>query len=355
MAATTFVSALADVRIGLALAFVMALSAALSLALLLRFRAGFAKAAASPKQVSSFKGTKASVRVTFRSALAGWVSVYALPSVGDDGFEVKIVSSSSQGVELEIVQRYAGRFEGLRLGLELSDVLGLFVERNLPLEVDLTFDSLPASLLAQPKRPRLSPLALGERSSGAPGSGQEFYGIDEYQPFMEAKNILWKRVGRRADDKLVVKIRESNIPREIRIAILGVDERDRLAYVDKVCEALGEVASSLLEAGSMVTFIGFGDGGPVIAGASKPEELPRALMEASVLRGLPADASILQGADILVLDSASLDSPSLREALVGRALLVISESELPNVSGRRMFVYTGHEGLMRLAELVVNR
>jgi uncharacterized protein (DUF58 family) len=343
------------VRLALALALMMVLSASLSLALLVRSRAAFTKASASPGRVTTFKGTRAALRIDLGSALAGWVTVSAVPAADGNGFETRVLSSNGRRLEMELTPRYAGRFEKLRFLLELSDVLGLFVDTNLPLEVDLVVDSLPTSLLAYPQKPRTSPLALGERSSGAPGSGQEFYGIDEYQPFMEAKNILWKRAGRRADDKLVVKIRESNIPRQVRIAVVGAQEGRRLAYIDGACEALGELGSSLLEAGSMVAFVGFREGGPVVFPAAKPEELPLALMAASSLPGSPLDASYLQGADILVVDSGSLDDLQVQASIPGRALLVISDRDLPDISGRRVFVYTGHEGLIRLAEQVVNR
>jgi uncharacterized protein (DUF58 family) len=355
VAVTACVSALLDVRIGLALAFVLGLTACVSLVLLRRFRAESIKVSPAPGHVTSFKGDGRSVGITFGSRLFGWSSVALLPLVGDDRFEARLTSSSAEAMELVLKPRYAGRFEGLKFELELSDLFGLFVIKAIPLDVKIIFDSLPASLLELPPRARLSPLSLGERSSGSPGSGQEFYGIDEYQPFMEAKNILWRRVGRRADDKLVVKVRESNIPREVRIALVIPQGDGILGFVDLACEALGQLCGSFLEAGSIVTLVGFDGSRVVTVSASKPEELPSALMEASTMQGGPVDLGVLSDADVVVMDSASISLPRAMDVAAGNALLVISERELPDLLSRRVFVFTGHEELSRLAELVMNR
>ena len=337
------------------MAFVLGLSACVSLVLLKRFRVKSLKVCAAPDHVTCFKGEDRSVNVTFGSQLAGWAPIASLSLVGDGGFDATMTSSSARGLELSLKPRYAGRFEGLKFELELSDVLGLFVEKAIHLEFNLVVDSLPVSLLEAPRRPRLSPLALGERSSGSPGSGQEFYGIDEYQPFMEAKDILWKRVGRRADDKLVAKIRESNVPREVRIALLVPQVEGRLGFVDLACEALGQLCGTLLEAGSIVTLVGFDGQQVVTAGASKPEELPFALMEASSFPGGPVDPSALSTTDVVILSPPSLGLPQIRDAVANDALLIVSEHELPALSSRKVFVFTGHEELSRLAELVMNR
>ena len=121
---------------------------------------------------------------------------------------------------------YAGRFEGLTVTFELRDPLQLFHKTMQISRPDFIIDSLPISLLADVRVARPMSMTLGERTGRTHGAGQEFYALDEYTNQVEKHDIMWKAVARMPDDnKLIVKVRESNIPKTLKIGILRLEQR----------------------------------------------------------------------------------------------------------------------------------
>jgi uncharacterized protein (DUF58 family) len=357
LAATVFVSTLLNVKVALALALALAISAFVSLILLRRFSRAMPRMTAEPSRVTTFKGEGRSLRLLLNSRIGGWITVQALPMAGTEGLDAEIVSGGPGFLELSVKPRYAKRFDGVALEFRVTDVLGLFAVKSLEVNLNLVVDSLPVALLLAPRRPRLGPLALGERAAGTPGSGQEFYGLDEYQPFMEAKNILWKRIGRRADDKIVVKVRESNIPREVRLAYVDPYEsgRARLEFVDRACEALATLGGTILEGGSLVTIdIPSARNGASITSADT-EGLADAIMSASTRSCTDLDVLALERDDVILTDNRSYERSALREAYRDKPVLLMAADPAAVASGRRVFAFSGREELVGLAEMVVNR
>ena len=155
-------------------------------------------------------------------------------------------------IRLRFLGKYAGRSQGVKVGISFTDPLKLFKKLDQMVSTELVLDTMPLSLLAPEVQRRLKVIGYGERSTGYAGQGQELYKLDEFNPGY-TKDIVWRRVAKSADEALVARVREANVTDVLRIGVVRFAERgdeDRAAWTDKLCEALGEVGREILETGA---------------------------------------------------------------------------------------------------------
>lgn len=159
--------------------------------------------------------------------------------------------------EIVVKSVYSGRFVGFRAWIEYSDPLRLFV-RTEALKIDLVLESLPLSLASVPAGFTASPIALGEIPSSRRGFAQEFYGAEDYDRSHEAKDILWKRLAKLEEGRLMARVKEANIPTDLAICLLELGERSEEQtprWMDLVCEAVSKVGMEVLRANSVLKIL----------------------------------------------------------------------------------------------------
>jgi uncharacterized protein (DUF58 family) len=280
-------SSVTFVILGLSLSF----AGVISLLLLRLYRERAMLAVPQEASLRVFKGESAHTSLRLRGAPTSWAAVSLGSLLVRGPVEVKSDLLPGGGYALSLRPTAAGRFGDLAFSARLSDPLRLFVHSEIVVPVALTLDSMPLSLLERPRTPLISPLTLGERPSGTPGKGQEFFGVGEYVYGSESRDILWKRVARSPELNLLVRQRESNIPETASLAlVLGwLRGEDRTKLVDMMCEGLGSLGTTLLGLGMRVTL----KGEDLVTTATSSDELVEAIMVASTLASssAPEDAA----------------------------------------------------------------
>ena len=200
---------------------------------------------------------------------------------------------------------------------------------------------------------------MGEKPAGRRGAAQELYAIDEYHPFAETKEILWKRAAARTpDERLLIRVREANIPRSLKIGLLEAVERGsgRPVWMDSTTEAVAAIGMILLRGGTEVEVLRSSPGGVARLSASNPDELANLVVE----MWTPIDASHLPDvateADFLVTGLEELDRTAVSEAARGKpSLLVLGGPGSPPRMTGRTTVYTGAESVVRVVSEVLAR
>jgi hypothetical protein len=324
-----------------------------------------------PNRIRGFKNNKLWTSAVLVPKRARWVNSKLSKIRSQVGVDAQFEVSEGLA-KIYITSNYAGRFSSLSLQFEVRDILNIFSKRIQAIYADLTYDSLPLSILRPLPRSRPLPLALGERSGKSPGSSLELYSIEQYQPFTETKNILWKKVARMPDESLVVRIRDSSIPKVIRIGFIQISKRDpraKLELIDRTCEAIGMMGNSLLATGSTVEIYHASkrdeesklqQDSISIHEISSLEGLADALMELSESSPLNIDSSntfkILDQSDILVCGARELEQRSLALPISKLLALVIAERDAtPLLIGQRAMMYTGVEDVRKLVSKVLEK
>ena len=401
-AVAAIISTILDVRIALALAFAMALSALASQILLATSSGRNISIRMEDPQVTVFKGEHVLRRLVIVSRRKRFVSVEASSVEGPEGVDISVVSQAQDSLSLSFVPHFSGRFQGIVVTFELRDALQLFRKRMVFAVNDFTLNSLPNSLTAEVRVARPMALALGERAGRTRGSGQEFYAVDEYHPETEKKDILWKKVARLPGDHLVARIRESNIPKALRIALIRtqpidaferkrnggallsttnsrIDTREssresraqieRLTWIDRACEGAGALGKMLISIGCDVELVYAsrmssttgsmnGDGGIASAYALDLQELSRAIMEMSTCAyaDLSLCGEMILNSDICITGTRDLENETFaREVSRKPALLIEEEGSVPASVGEVAILYSGTEDVSRLIYAVVSR
>src|SRR2546426_1081849 len=180
----------------------------------------------SPRR-SGIRGLTLNVtRARRRRRWMGWLSLRVDTVRMPGGVDASFRAVSQTAVEVTAIPRYAGRYRGLGAKYELNDPLGIFGEFGEAEFEDFTIDVLPLALLAPARSVVIPAVTMGEKPAGRRGAAQELYAIDEYHPFAETKEILWKRAGARTpDERLLIRVREANVPRALKIGLLEAVER----------------------------------------------------------------------------------------------------------------------------------
>ncbi|TLY10520.1 MAG: hypothetical protein E6K84_08865, partial [Thaumarchaeota archaeon] len=214
-----------DVKITLALSFALSVIAAVSLLTLRLSRGDVAVLSVQPQRLRAFKLERAVLtlnvtRARRRRWWMGWLSLRVDTVRMPGGVDASFRAVSQTAVEFTAIPRYAGKYRGLGAKYELNDPLGIFGEFGEAEFEDFTIDVLPLALLAPARGVVIPAVTMGEKPAGRRGAAQELYAIDEYHPFAETKEILWKRAAARTpDERLLIRVREANIPRSLKIGL----------------------------------------------------------------------------------------------------------------------------------------
>ena len=352
-----------DVKITLALSFALSVIAAVSLLILRLSRGDVAVLSVQPQRLRAFKLERAVLTLNVtrarRRRWMGWLSLRVDKVRMPGGVDADFRAVSQTAVEVTAIPRYAGRYRGLGAKYELNDPLGIFGEFGEAEFEDFTIDVLPLSLLAPAQRVVIPAVTMGEKPAGRRGAAQELYAIDEYHPFAETKEILWKRAAARTpDERLLIRVREANVPRSLKIGLLEAIERGsgRPVWMDSTTEAVAAIGMILLRGGTEVEVLRSSPSGVAHLRASNPDELANLVVE----MWTPIDPSHLPDvateADFLVTGLEELDRTAVSEAARGKpSLLILGGPGSPPRTTGRTTVYTGAESVVRVVSEVLAR
>ena len=359
----SIVASLLDISVMLALGFALAVVAVLAFVIVSSINRSNTKIVIDPTSIRGFKGDNLSTTAVLIFKRARWITVNLASVEGSVGVDVKFKAENGVA-NITVNSKYAGHFSGLTLQLEIRDVLNLFSKRIQTIYSDFVFDSLPSSMLVPIARSRPMPLALGDRSGRSPGSSLELYALDDYQPFTETKNILWKRVARMPDEKLIIRVRDSSIPKVITIGLVNGATRikeERIIWMDLVCEGIGSIVNNLIATGCSVEIIrtSIESQDPiVIDGISNLEELSSSLMELADPPSVGKENSnlfeLIVRSDIVVSGMRELEDKILSAAVSKKPTLLIGEQNAtPFMIGQQAMIYTGNEDIRKLVSKIL--
>jgi hypothetical protein len=379
-----------DTNVMLALALTLAIIALISFLIVRSISTFNTKLFFETSQLSCFKGEKVTTKVSVQLKRARWIAASVRSVDPPPGVESAYAVVDENTISVTMKSRYAGRFERFLLHLQVTDILNLFSKEVAAVYADFRLDSLPISLLSPIPRTKPMPLTLGERSLHSPGSSLELYALDEYHPFSETKNVLWKRVARMPDERLMVRIRESSIPRTIQIGFIQVPDRFKdltsslkneesqakqvaeLKWKDLTCEGLGAIGNNILAIGCKMEIVHTGTGDytsskiypiPGLGLVEVVEDLSDLTSALMNLWGEPDNGPgnerllrVADQADLVACGLRDLSDPRIANA-VGRkpALLISEEWTDPAFVGNQAMLYTGIEDVKGLVSKVVER
>jgi hypothetical protein len=317
-----------------------------------------------PPSIRGFKRDQLTTTIVLIFKRSRWINVNLASVKAQRGVDARFEVERSGVVKVTLSSRYAGRYSSLTLQFEIVDVLNLFKKQIQVVSVDFLYESLPLSILRQIPHSRPMPLTLGEKSGKSPGSSLELYSLEEYTPFTETKNVMWKRVARMPDEKLIVRVRDSSIPRLVSIGFVQIKKRqdqDYLEWMDLVCEAIGTMGNSLLTAGCLVEILqtSIEDPGSVLVHEiTDLDGLSNAVMQLSV----PPDPGkemenvfrVIDRSDILVCGMRELEDHLVAPPISKKpALAVMEKRASPYVVGQQTMIYTGVEDVRKLISNVL--
>jgi hypothetical protein len=316
-----------------------------------------------PSSTRTFKNEVRTVNLILIFKRARWINVNLSSVKGPFGLETSFTSQKGKA-KISLVSKYSGSFSGLTLQFEIVDVLNLFSKQIQTIQSDFTFECLPLSILTPIPRSRPMPLTLGDRSGRSPGSGLELYALDEYQPFTETKNIMWKRVARMPNEKLVVRIRDSSIPKLITIGFIQSKlrhEEAKLEWMDLTCEAIGTMGNGLLAAGCMVEILYTSAQSldPIQKHeVSNVDELSEAIVHLWDPPMFSEDRTeifhILSKSDIVVCGMRELEDEGLSHAISKKPTLAVFEERVtPRFVGQQSMIFTGVEDVRKLVSRIL--
>lgn len=318
-----------------------------------------------PPAVRGFKGDELSANIVLIFKRARWIAVNPSLIQAPFGLEAKSEPKGNNVTRISMKSKYAGRLSGLTIRIEITDVLNLFSNRIETIQANFVFDSLPLSILYPIPHTRPVPLALGERSGMSSGSSLELYALKDYVPFSETKDILWKRVAGMPDERLIVRVRDSSIPKVIRIGFLEKAKRDRsqeLNFMDLACEGAGMIANMLIAAGCELDVIHCSNESPTIAVNEVKDfsQLADALMSVSNAPNsspqLEDFSEVLQKADIVICGMRELEDQVLSSVISRKPTLAVAEAKSsPLVVGEQTLIYTGIEDVRKLVSRVLEK
>lgn len=213
----------------------------------------------------------------------------------------------------------AGRHEGLELKAMLVDVIGLFRVSKVVHLSGFTAEVLPLWLLSAPRALLATGASSGDASGGVRGSGQEFYGIEEYGPSSERRDILWRRVARLPDERLLTRVREASLPGLVSVGLTEGEMGDRDAWMDLASEAVSQLGVDLIGMGvGIEVTLASGTGVTRLTAYDMDDlaDLTVAIWDPS--RASPAKSDVRQKADVSVtgrrkseLPGSQADAPSV--------------------------------------------
>ena len=338
-------------------------------------RGGGVKLSSEGGHVRIMKGEEYETVLAVESRGTGWIGSTPTSFSVETGQLVKVEPlPDGMRIRLRFVGTWAGRTQGVRVGISFTDPLRLFNRLDKTLTTQLVLDTMPLSLLAPEVQRRLKVIGYGERSSGYSGQGQELYKLDDYNPGY-TKDIAWRRVAESPDEALLARVREANVRDVVRVGVVRFAEREgdeRAAWNDMLCEALGEVGRDVLETGASVVFQYHspprGGGweaemseeerlrGLTSAAAEDIDELAEAVMSCSVASGSREVDWVVAESDLLVTGLRELEDERMASVVARRPLLLIYEkTSSPPTFAQRAVVWTGREDLLPLIRKTLER
>jgi hypothetical protein len=317
------------------------------------------------------KGEEYETILTVESRGNGWIGSAPTTFSLETGqlMEVEPLPDGTR-IRLRFLGKYAGRSQGVKVGISFTDPLKLFKRLDQMVSTELVLDTMPLSLLAPEVQRRLKVIGYGERSTGYAGQGQELYKLDDFNPGY-TKDIVWRRVAKSADEALVARVREANVTDVLRIGVVRFAERgddDRAEWTDKLCEALGEVGREILETGASPVLLYHhgprGDGtseeersrGMTRIEAEDIDELAEAVMSCSVASDSRDVESVVADSDLVVTGLRELEDERMAMVIAQKPLVLLHEkaSPLPAFAGRSV-IWTGKEDLLPLIRKTLER
>jgi len=310
-----------------------------------------------PKKLKVFKHENASTVITLISDAPRWLRPVSLSLENTPGLEGRATELGSPSFEFTVKPSYAGMFELSTARFGSEDVLGLFVRQE-TLPIHLIVESLPLALLAPPRLTDFLPLAVGENPAGRKGFGQEFYGVGEYLPGIDTKDILWKRVAQAEDGSISVRVREANVKASVTLGIaLGWNSEDeRARMVDLALEAMAQIGRTLFSVGTTFEVVYPSGGALVSARASSTSELAVALLEVAGASAKPEFArGPVPACDLLLMSQSRGGGPQERAMAKLTPVLVLADQLITIGSSTDISLFTGREDLSRLTMMVMGR
>ncbi|MDA4134353.1 MAG: DUF58 domain-containing protein [Thaumarchaeota archaeon] len=309
-----------------------------------------------PNRVRVFKRESGAVSIEVGRGGSRWVTLTSVALKTQPGLASEISHLPSGDLELVLKPSLAGRLEGLEATLNATDVLGLFTKQR-TFRLELILEALPLALRERPPQLVVPLLAFGEDPAGVNGSGQEFYGVSEYQPGLDPRDIMWMRAAGRTDEVIPVRIREANVRRAVSIVVQVGSNTDEEKAVrgDLVAEALGKIGMQLLAVGSVLEIMCPPPWAVQTVTVSDARELADAtgLPWVAVRRGpwmkSPSDRIF----DLLIIGPFESSTPSLATIPRSRQLLILSDGPAPQHLPWGAALFTGGEDLSEVATSVI--
>ncbi len=347
-------SGISGLYVFLALSFSLALAACASLALFLYSRPTSATVEAHPDLLRLVKRERGAVSLSVRSRAMTWCTLVSASPPKATGLSLEAGKDGDPG-SFTVVASRAGRYRGVELSAAFTDALGVF-ERVVTVKPEgFVVEVLPLSLFSVPASTAMFAVTWGEVPGGMRGSGQEFFGVEEYKGSTESKDILWKRLSKETGERIPARVREVNIPRSVRVAIVESGVGDRALWMDAASETLGKIGRSLLNLGvgidvSMATL-----DGDVSLSATSLEELAELLMEIWKQSSVPqAFSESASSSDLLLTGSEAFRSSAVFDFSDRRPTLVVPEGDaLPRMGLRARLVTADPEMLNLLSSVIV--
>lgn len=333
-------------------------------------RGGSVRVSSEGGHVRLMKGEEYETVLAVESRGNGWIGS---TTTGFDVATGQLVSAEplpdGMRVRLRFLGKYAGRSEGVRVAISLTDPLRLFNRLDQTVTTQLVLDTMPLSLLAPQLQRRLKVIGYGEQTSGYSGQGQELYKLDDYNPGY-TKDIAWRRVAESPDEALVARVREANVTDAVRVGVVRFAERgkdERAAWTDMLCEALGEVGREVLETGAATILLYHAPPG---GGAREEErlrgmtsiasedidELAEAVMSCSVAPDSRDVESVVAESDLVVTGFRELEDEGMATVIARKPLLLVYEkTSRPPAFADKAVIWTGKEDLLPLIRKTLER
>jgi hypothetical protein len=315
-----------------------------------------AEVSVEPSRIRTFKHEDRPALLGFRSGESDWVHMDSITLQAPFGLTGVVKQLGPSSAELTVNPDYSGRFEDFSVKIRTTDVLGLFL-REQEVRLNLVVESLPRALLAGVSRVAVFPLIVGELPAGRGGGGQELYSVEEYQPSLDTRDILWKRVARATDSAIPVRIREANIkkPVSIGVAITWDSDDERAKRMDLVFEAIAQIGAQFILAHTTLEISLLLGGDIFKATASTLPELADATVGVWRKVGSGTLQTVILNSDLIIAGANEFGGDEAHLLNGTKTSLLVSEMPITSTVRRATSVFTGKEDLSLLAAQVLQR
>ncbi len=324
--------------------------------------------------VRTFKGEEYETILTIETRGNDWIGSLPTDFKIETGQLMKVEPLGEGRMRLRFLGTYAGRSEGVKVGISLNDPLKLLQRLDQVVYSEFVLDTLPLSLLTPVIPRRLTIFGFGDQPTGYPGPGQELYGLDEYHTSGDTKDIIWKRVAKSPDETLIARVREANVKDVIRVGVVQFAARgdDRAEWIDKLCEALGYIGKEILEMGATFTVLYHSPPEVQVQDTERIEEermlglnqvrskdineVAEAVMACSVAAGSREIETVVSNSDFVITGLKELEDVSMAPLIAEKPMLLIYENASPpSTYSERSVIYSGKENLFPLLRKMLER